>query len=89
MKCFVRIAGISLRSADVNRDIKEGDSVGILIGTDKELHNYLSDHFKIYGHFQQTAYATNDPRMLKALKLIGYATVGRVKIQGIERFMYN
>jgi hypothetical protein len=27
--------------------------------------------------------------MLKALKLIGYATVGRVKIQGIERFMYN
>jgi hypothetical protein len=85
MKCFVRIAGISLRSADVNRDIKEEDSVGILIGTDKELY----DHFKIYGHFQQTAYATNDPRMLKALKLIGYETVGRVKIQGIERFMYN
>lgn len=73
----------------MNRDMQENDNVGILIGTDKELYNYLSDHFKIYGHFRQTPYATNDPRMLKALKLIGYETVGRVKIQGIERFIYN
>jgi hypothetical protein len=72
----------------MNRHMQENDNVGILIGIDKDLYNYLKDHVDTYG-FIHPPYVTNDPRMLKALKLIGYETVGRVEIQGIERFMYN
>jgi hypothetical protein len=67
------------------------DMVDLLIDDpDKEIHSALEAYFRKYGHFG-TLYATNDPRMKKALTLCEQydsiqAVDFKVRVQGVERF---
>jgi hypothetical protein len=72
------------------------ENIGLLIAdSDKEIHKGLTaahrqpvrDHTHRSGYSMVQAFATNDPRILAALKLIGYQTIGVSRVQAIERFM--
>jgi hypothetical protein len=65
--------------------------VGLLISDpNTEVYTTLEAYFRKYGHFN-TLYATNDPRMIKALTLCEQydsikAVDFKVRVQGVERF---
>jgi hypothetical protein len=74
---------------------KPDENIGLLIpDPDKSIHNAISglprqpvrDHMHRTGYHMVQAFATNDQRMLVALKLCGYETITRTVVQGIERF---
>jgi hypothetical protein len=46
----------------------------------------VPDRKNIHEARRIVAFATNDERMLKALKLIGFKTISKEKVQGIETF---
>jgi hypothetical protein len=65
----------------MNRPPRPGDSIGILIrDPDRHTHALLS------GPGWSRAFMSNDPRMLAALKLLGYETVAVTRVDGIEMF---
>ncbi len=72
-----------------------GETLGFLFSPDedKRIHSFIADATPTYHHdwtryevSRVLAYATADKRMLAALKLIGYDTIGVHKIDGIEAF---
>jgi hypothetical protein len=69
------------------------DMIGILIDDlDKYVYKEITDCANgLYrdkdGRVNRVqAFATNDPRMLAALKLLGYESICRTTVQGIETF---
>lgn len=70
-----------------------GELVGILINdNDKTTHDSIANLPRQIVHgddglYGVQAFATNDTRMIAALKLLGYETIASCNIQGVERFM--
>lgn len=67
----------------------EQGTCGILLKEDvvDKIREYLYNGYGI--HYPNSTFITNDQELLKGLKAIGYETILKTKIQGIESFMLN
>ena len=68
---------------------RNGESIGMHISdADKNIHGEITSSLAQFGNFSNSVYATNCPRVKKALEICGYEVIDTARIDGIERFCW-